>query len=86
MNKFIVLFEDATNIECLLNVSNICWVKLIANNKLHIRFSDGSENVYYKNNFEITEMLLGKPWYVNIYNTVKYLFGKRVKNGQVRKL
>lgn len=85
MNKFIVLREEDTEIETLINVSNICWVKFIANNKLHIGFSDGTDNVFLNNGLELTEMLVGRPWYINIFNAVRWLFRKKHQDRAIQK-
>lgn len=77
MNKFIVLRSWERGTECLVNVANVCWVRKYDDTRIEIKFSNGPSEIFYNNGLELTEMMVGRPWYINILNAVRWLFHKK---------
>lgn len=82
MNKFIVLHCWDDDKDYLANVSNICWARQLPDGLIEIKFNNGPSKIFFNNGLELTEMLVGRPWYINIFNVVRWLFRKKygVKN------
>lgn len=80
MYKFIYVF-DIHGRRYLINVSEIVWIEegISTDKVLHIRFEDGS-TLTIRNTKEIIEMLVLKPWWMNIYNAIKWVFRKKGVN------
>lgn len=80
MYKFIYVF-DMHGRRYLINVSQIIWIEegVSTDKLLHLRFEDGSM-LTIRNTKEVFEMLVLKPWWMNIYNAVKWLFRKKGVN------
>lgn len=79
MYKFILL-QDIHGREYLINVSQIIFIEYDMPNKktLTLGFEDGSR-LTFRNSKEIYEMLILKPWQMNILNFFRWLFKKRGK-------
>ena len=79
MYKFILL-QDIHGREYLINVSQIIFIEYDMPNKktLTLGFEDGSR-LTFLNSKEIYEMLILKPWQMNILNFFRWLFKKRGK-------
>ena len=78
MNKFVVLESQAG--EIIANVSQITVIvpKVGDNKKCVVYFSDGNSATVNYSKVELLEIIIGKPWYINIINAIKMLFkGKR---------
>ncbi|MBO4726547.1 MAG: hypothetical protein J5598_03040 [Clostridia bacterium] len=62
-------------------MSQIIWIEesMPVNDLLQLRFEDGSTLTIH-NTKEVFEMLVLKPWWMNIYNAVKWLFRKKGVN------
>lgn len=80
MYKFIYVY-DIHGRQYLINVSQIIWIEYLLDdtNVLMLRFEDGS-TLTIKYTKEIIEMLVLKPWWMNIYNAIKWLFRKKGVN------
>lgn len=80
MYKFIYVY-DIHGRRYLINVSQIIWIEesMPVNDLLQLRFEDGSTLTIH-NTKEVFEMLVLKPWWMNIYNAVKWLFRKKGVN------
>lgn len=80
MYKFIYVY-DIHGRQYLINVSQIIWIEYSLDNTrvLMLRFEDGS-TLTVKYTKEIIEMLVLKPWWMNIYNAIKWLFRKKGVN------
>lgn len=80
MYKFIYVY-DIHGRQYLINVSQIIWIEYSLDNSkvLMLRFEDGS-TLTIKYTKEIIEMLVLKPWWMNIYNAIKWLFRKKGVN------
>lgn len=76
MYKF-VLLQDIHGREYLINVSQIIFIEYSMPSKdtLTIGFEDGSR-LTFKNSNEIYEMLILKPWQMNLLNFFRWLFKK----------
>lgn len=84
MYKFIYVF-DIHGRRYLINVSEIVWIEESMPDRglLKMRFEDGSTLTVH-NTKEILEMLILKPWQMNLLNFFRWLFkgGKRCVNGK----
>ena len=80
MYKFIYVY-DIHGRQYLINVSQIIWneYSLDDTKVLRLRFEDGS-TLTIKYTKEIIEILVLKPWWMNIYNAIKWLFRKKGVN------
>ena len=80
MYKFIYVY-DIHGRQYLINVSQIIWIEYSLDDTkvLRLRFEDGS-TLTIKYTKEIIEMLVLKPWWMNIYNAIKWLFRKKGVN------
>ncbi len=80
MYKFIYVY-DIHGRQYLINVSQIIWIEYSLDDTkvLMLRFEDGS-TLTIKYTKEIIEMLVLKPWWMNIYNAIKWLFRKKGVN------
>lgn len=77
MYKFIYIF-DIHGRRYLINVSQIIWIEesMPAKDLLQMRFEDGSTLTVH-NTQEIVEMLVLKPWQMNLFNFFRWLFRKK---------
>lgn len=77
MYKFIYVF-DIHGRRYLINVSQIIWIEesMPAKDLLQMRFEDGSTLTVH-NTQEIVEMLVLKPWQMNLFNFFRWLFRKK---------
>lgn len=77
MYKFIYVF-DIHGRRYLINVSQIIWIEesMPAKDLLQLRFEDGSTLTVH-NTQEIVEMLVLKPWQMNLFNFFRWLFRKK---------
>lgn len=74
MYKFIIL-HDINGKEYLINVSEILFIEYTTSTVITIGFEDGSR-LTFKNSNEIYEMLILKPWQMNLLNFFRWLFKK----------
>lgn len=77
MYKFILL-HDIQGKEYLINVSEILFIEYTTSTVITIGFEDGSR-LMFKNSNEIYEMLILKPWQMNLVNFFRWLFKKKGK-------
>lgn len=75
MYKFIILY-DLDGKEYLINVSEILFIEYSTPTAVTIGFEDGSR-LMFRNSKEIYEMLILKPWQMNLVNFFRWLFKKR---------
>lgn len=78
MYKFIILY-DLDGKEYLINVSEILFIEYSTPTAVTIGFEDGSR-LMFRNSKEIYEMLILKPWQMNLVNFFRWLFKKRGQN------
>lgn len=79
MNKFVVLESRAG--DTIVNVSQITAIvpKVgCCDTQCVVHFSDGNNITVNYSKVELLEIIIGKPWYINIINAIKMLFkGKK---------
>lgn len=83
MNKFVILKHKDS--EYIVNVSQITCIVKHDESTSKVYLSGGNYVLASCTKTELLEMLVIKPWYVNMYNALKYVFSKRAKN-EMRKL
>lgn len=77
MNEFIVLkYKDK---EYIVNISQITCIAKNDEKSSKVYLSGGNYVLASCTKAELLEMLVVKPWYVNIYNALKYVFSKKGK-------